>query len=125
MITPKPSSAYPDIPRRAYMPEWTEAEHAIRAAVQAVEDMPGHVLLTDAVVLLGQAKDKVADYVESSECPYLIGVIPVYIDGVYSHSLEAPSDARITASWLIDLVKELHWSSDPERAAHRVALFAP
>lgn len=46
------------------VPEWTAAEHAIAAAVAAVEAMPGHPLLTDAVMLLCRARDKVADFVE-------------------------------------------------------------
>ncbi len=46
------------------IPEWVAAEHTIQAAVDAVERMPGHPLLTDAVILLGQARNKVADFVE-------------------------------------------------------------
>lgn len=40
-------------------------ERAIHNAIQAVEEGPAHPLLTDAVVLLGKAKDKVADYVDA------------------------------------------------------------
>jgi pyridoxal biosynthesis lyase PdxS len=53
------------IPRRARMDRWVPAEHAIHAAIEAVERMPADVRLTDAVVLLGQAKDRVADYVDA------------------------------------------------------------
>jgi hypothetical protein len=42
----------------------TPAELAIRAAVQAVEEAGCDVLLTDAVILLGHAREKVADYVD-------------------------------------------------------------
>lgn len=55
------------IPRRAQMQQWCQAEQAIHDAVVAVEVMPPHPRLTDAVVLLGHAKDAVADYVDSSE----------------------------------------------------------
>lgn len=52
------------IPRRAQMQQWIPAEKAIYDAMQAVEEAGAHPLLTDAVVLLDQAKDKVADFVE-------------------------------------------------------------
>jgi hypothetical protein len=51
-------------PRRNRIDLYTPAELAIREAMLAVEAMDAHPLLTDAVVLLGQAKDKVADFVE-------------------------------------------------------------
>lgn len=50
------------IPRRCYVERWTPAEKAIKDAVDAVEDAGCHPLLTDAVVLLQQAFEKVADY---------------------------------------------------------------
>ncbi len=40
------------------------AELAITAAMAAVESLPPHDRLTAAVVLLGQARDAVADYVD-------------------------------------------------------------
>lgn len=52
------------IARRADTTLMTPAELAIREAVLAVERLPPHPLLTDAVVLLGQAQNKVADFVE-------------------------------------------------------------
>lgn len=52
------------IPRRNRMDQWTPAEHAIDAAVQAVEAMPADVRLTDAVTLLYEARQAVADYVD-------------------------------------------------------------
>lgn len=51
-------------PRRQKLEHFTPAEHAIRAAVESVESMAAHPLLTDAVVLLQQAREKVADFVE-------------------------------------------------------------
>ncbi len=52
------------VPRRARMEDWCPAEKAIYTASLAVEGMPADVRLTDAVVLLGQAKDRVADFVD-------------------------------------------------------------
>lgn len=53
-----------DFPRRNKLDELTPAEKAIYDAIQEVEKVGADVLLTDAVILLGQAKDKVADYVD-------------------------------------------------------------
>jgi hypothetical protein len=53
-----------ETPRRAQLQQWTPAEHAIRNAMFAVEATGAHPLLTDAVVLLGEAKDKVAEFVD-------------------------------------------------------------
>ena len=54
-----------EIPRRMRIDLYTPAELAIRNAVLAVEEMPADIRLTDAVVLLQKAKEKVADYVDS------------------------------------------------------------
>ena len=51
-------------PRRSRLDLSTPAELAIRAAVEAVESAGAHPLLTDAVILLQQAREKVADFVE-------------------------------------------------------------
>jgi hypothetical protein len=53
-----------EIPRRNDMQRWSDAERAIYAAMEAVEKMPADVRLTDAVVLLGAARDSVADYID-------------------------------------------------------------
>lgn len=53
-----------DIPRRSNIQTWTDAERAIQAAVDAVEAMPPDVRLTDAVTLLYEARQSVADYVD-------------------------------------------------------------
>jgi hypothetical protein len=52
------------IPRRIDRTRMTPAERAITDAMQAVEIVGAHTLLTDAVILLGQAREKVADYVD-------------------------------------------------------------
>ena len=56
-----------DIPRRIDINRYVPAETAIREAILRVEEMPADVRLTDAVVLLGQAKDKVADFVDDNK----------------------------------------------------------
>ena len=53
-----------EIARRYRVDLQTPAEGSIRDAIEAVEAVGAHPLLTDAVVLLGQALDKVADYVD-------------------------------------------------------------
>lgn len=56
-----------EIPRRNRLDQNTPAELAIRAAVDAVEALPADVRLTGAVVLLQQARELVADYVDGVE----------------------------------------------------------
>ena len=53
-----------DIPRRIRIDLMTPAELAIRAAVIAVEEAGCDERLTDAVVLLQEAKERVADFVD-------------------------------------------------------------
>lgn len=55
-----------DIPRRSRIDLMTPAELAIRNAMIAVEEAGAHPLLTEAVVMLGQAREKVADYVDTA-----------------------------------------------------------
>lgn len=62
-------AAHRDLPRRCYLDLLTPAERSIFDAIQAVETLPADVRLTDAVVLLGQAKDKVADFVDGHGTP--------------------------------------------------------
>jgi hypothetical protein len=57
------------IPRRARLDQFTPAERAIYEAMKAVEDLPADKRLTDAVVLLGRARDLVADFVDGVERP--------------------------------------------------------
>lgn len=51
-------------PRRNDVEQHTPAEAAITEAMRKVEEAGCHPLLTDAVVLLSEARDKVADFVE-------------------------------------------------------------
>ena len=54
------------MPRRCYVDKWTPAERAIKEAVKAVEVAGCDVALTDAVVFLGKAFDRVADHVDAT-----------------------------------------------------------
>lgn len=53
-----------EIPRRIRLDKLTPAETAIVKAVEAVEEMPADTRLTEAVILLDRARDKVADFVD-------------------------------------------------------------
>src|ERR1019366_5088061 len=52
------------IPRRCRIDLLTAAEFAIYYAMQEVEKLPADVRLTEAVILLAQARDKVADFID-------------------------------------------------------------
>jgi hypothetical protein len=54
-----------EVPRRCRLELLSAAELAIHDATQAVEDMPADVWLTEAVILLQQARNKVADFVDA------------------------------------------------------------
>jgi hypothetical protein len=60
----EPSSPADAISRRNCLDKLTPAERAICDATQAVEALPPDVRLTDAVVLLVLARDRVADFVD-------------------------------------------------------------
>lgn len=54
-------------PRRNIVSQLTPAEKTIYDAMQMVEEMPADERLTDAVILLQKAKEKVADFVDNIE----------------------------------------------------------
>lgn len=54
------------VPRRNDISRFTPAEKAMREAVLEVEKAGCHPLLTEAVILLQQARDKVSDFVDLS-----------------------------------------------------------
>ena|SRR5579864_2518013 len=74
-----------DIPRRVDILRITPAEQAIRAAVIAVENLPADTRLTEAVMLLMEAREYVADYVDN--CPYR--------SPRYSHSVPSKPAAEV------------------------------
>jgi hypothetical protein len=51
-------------PRRNIVSQLIPVEKAIYDAMQMVEEMPADERLTDAVILLQKAKEKVADYID-------------------------------------------------------------
>jgi len=53
-----------DIPRRCDLLQNTPEELAIRNCVEVVERLGAHPLLTDTVVLLSDARNKLADWVD-------------------------------------------------------------
>lgn len=53
-----------NLPRRYDINMYTPAERAITDAMYAVEHAGCHLLLTDAIILLEQARNKVSDYVD-------------------------------------------------------------
>lgn len=77
------------IPRRARMDQWSRAEHAINDAVQVVEGMGADERLTRAVILLGDARNQVADYVDA-EGPVEPDLLPCPFCGEEPH-LHRPS----------------------------------
>jgi hypothetical protein len=58
-----------EIPRRFRLDQQVPAELAIRDAMLRIEEMPADPLLTEAVVLLEQARSKVADWVDRDRAP--------------------------------------------------------
>ena len=52
------------VPRRCDLLRLTPAELAIRQAILAVEQLPADIMLTEAVILLTKAKEKVADFID-------------------------------------------------------------
>jgi len=61
---PRPSDRGDGIPSRASVQHWSSAEIAINAAMREVEASGGSPALTEAINLLLQAKDRVADHME-------------------------------------------------------------
>ena len=57
---------YYQIPRRSNLSDNTPAELAIYNAMREVEKLEGNEKLTEAVILLGKARDLVSDYVDAS-----------------------------------------------------------
>lgn len=57
------------LPRRNRLDQMTPAERAIYDAAQDVELLPADERLTKAVVLLGEARDLVSDYVDDTQPP--------------------------------------------------------
>ncbi len=61
---PRPKNRPDGWPTRSAIEWWTTAEAAITTAMEAVENAGASLALTDAVTLLGKARNRVADHVE-------------------------------------------------------------
>ena len=82
-----PNPKEPDFgepPRRLRRDLWTPCEYAIALAIGMVEGAGTDPRLTDAVILLGRAKDRVADYVD--------GIVPGSM--VFGHKGDKMSEER-------------------------------
>ena len=62
---PRPAKRPDGWPTRNSVEWWSPAEAAISEAMYAVECAGGSVALTDAIIKLGNARDRVADHVEA------------------------------------------------------------
>lgn len=62
----RPAKRPDGVPTRIDLNWMTPAERAIQDAMAAVEGAGGSAALTDAVTLLAQARDRVADHVETN-----------------------------------------------------------
>lgn len=101
-----------DIPRRCDTLRDTPAEKAIRDALSAVEGVGAHPLLTDAVVLLDQARNKVADYVDMP---------PAETTQQDDAKAARIRDDKLLRAKLRDI--ELHLKKSPIRSAERTLAF--
>lgn len=61
----EPVCSLTGFPRRNQLQLNTAAEMAIRNAISAVESVGAHPLLTDSVILLGEAKEKLSDFIDA------------------------------------------------------------
>lgn len=107
-----------ELPRRNYTDLFVPAEKAIWDATQAVEETGAHPYLTDAVVLLAQAREKVADWVDGVPLgePAPVSASPETEDPT-TERLEEATDAQMLA-WLYEP------KSEPEKRRRGVAIAA-
>jgi hypothetical protein len=103
-----------EVPRRVRRDLWTPCEYAIAVAIWMVEEAGTDPRLTDAVILLSRAKDRVSDFV----------------DGVLRDSWEAANESKdglrpLVAKWRREArVAEREWeaSSHPSAAGRYTQL---
>ena len=88
-------------PRRSDINQWVPAEKAIAAAMVSVEEMPADPRLTDAVVLLGKAREYVSDFVDGVPrkskpiIPPLESSQPIYIALIQTMIAKAHQGVKI------------------------------
>ncbi len=97
-------------PRRNRVDKMTPAELAITKAMESVEEAGCDTRLTEAVILLGEARDKVADFVDGNhECDKALDPDKLdEIDNAVSHgALDHEEDSTIEKDmfWLVQEVK--------------------
>lgn len=63
-----------ELPRRCKLPQLTLEELLIYQTIQSVERLGADPVLTEVVVLLNQAKEKLADWVDKKETNKTIGL---------------------------------------------------
>jgi hypothetical protein len=85
--------------QRNNMQAWTAAEHAICNALREVEKMDGDVLLTKAVILLSDAQNAVAGYLDlHPEKAKVVEAMGVQQATIPFESLQAFLDDNLTKS---------------------------
>ena len=62
---PRPYDRGDGVPTRADIRWLTDAEKAILTVIGSTEGLGASAALTDAVILLGKARDRIADHVEA------------------------------------------------------------
>lgn len=85
-----------NIPRRIDIQRQVYAERAIGDAMYAVELMGCDVLLTEAVVLLSQARNKVADFVDRPKPKPTIEELETILNSEDDRSIAINPDGSIT-----------------------------
>jgi len=105
------------IPRRADVTLDTPIETAIRDAIAAVEAAGAHPLLTEAVVLLGKAKDKVSDWAELERFPIIVRDTEILLNNARAQGLR---DAAELCKWRVGGPQALVLLHDIEAAAKKL-----
>lgn len=97
------------IPTRCDTSLMSDAEVVITSAMRAVEMTGSSTALTDAVVLLGKARDRVADHVEE-----LSEGMPQIADPASAQTMTQHEITKEIAALLRDIVHELRRSTKPQ-----------
>ena len=84
------------IPRRAYITKMTCGELAIHKAIEEVEKMGAHPKLTDTIIELNNIKNKLSDFVESTEFKIIHAVTE---NSVLTGDKMPPCEVAIPFGW--------------------------
>jgi hypothetical protein len=88
-----------EFPRRIRIDRFTVGEKAIHDAVEAVETMGADERLTRAVILLGQAKEAVADFVDGIQRPAAAACVWRPLEDDYPDSSDWEAGCRFVWSF--------------------------